>query len=623
MKQFKKSVALMLLTMPMLAFADGQVKTKVISSDYSRNSISNVVVTYGDRWDNEVVMGINAINTGAKFDLNEIQTKTVRLTGAYRTAEEQQKAAAANTEQKSSSFKEMFSGIGDSFKSMGNGIAAKPDTLTQRLLTEYINNNNIGKQIFDYVLAVDKQGCFHYDIMVERSRWNATDEDVHLDNASQVKQMDENGPALLANSYIIVYDAKETKIGEATKKDGTKVPVYMANVSAYVFAIDSAENVIGNILGNMWINNDEPAETKAAKRSLYANVHIPMKCVAAVSASASSEKSMTDAITGSYNEILRKAENKISAWEVSATLEDVKPYITAKIGTKEGIKNAQRFKIYGNKGDADEGTLRTVKKGYARATVINDNDTIADGETGVSYFYQISGAKLKGTEFIKQSNDIKLGVSIDYNYNGLGWPNQKVFGAFSMVDVTFDYLAYMHKNGISHYARINVGYDIKTKSMLAQGMAKQLGIEKEEAEEALGYEVINYNHGEASYNSGFYHLDKGVSFVNVSVGYMCGLKLKQVIEFQPMLNIGADMPVYHGSVNLTKEQKKTNYGVFIDPGIRFVFNCGYPFQIFVQGDYSVMVMQGDTYKDLNSTLKFCGNERKMGLGLAAGVKWTF
>ncbi len=623
MKQFKKSVALMLLTMPMLAFADRQVKTKVISSDYSRNSISNVVVTYGDRWDNEVVMGINAIKTGAKFDLNEIQTKTVRLTGAYRTAEEQQKAAAANTEQKSSSFfKEIFSEIGDSYKSIGNGIVAKPDTLTQRLLTEYINNNNIGKQIFDYVLAVDNQGCFHYDIMVERSRWNATDEDVHLDNASQVKQMDENGPALLANSYIIVYDAKETEIEEATKKAG-KGQVYTANVSAYVFAIDNAENVIGNILGNMWINNDEPAETKAAKRSLYANMHIPMKCVAAVSASARSEKSMTDAITGSYNEILRKAENKISAWEVSATLEDVKPYITAKIGTKEGIKNAQRFKIYGNKGDADEGTLRTVKKGYARATVINDNDTIADGETGVSYFYQISGAKLKGTEFIKQSNDIKLGVSIDYNYNGLGWANQKVFGAFSMVDVTFDYLVYMHKNGISHYARINVGYDIKTKSMLAQGMAKQLGIEKEEAEEALGYEEINYNHGEASYNSGFYHLEKGVSFVNVSVGYMCGLKLKQVIEFQPMLNIGADMPVYHGSVNLTKEQEKTNYGVFIDPGIRFVFNCGYPFQIFVQGDYSVMVMQGDTYKDLNSTLKFCGNERKMGLGLAAGVKWTF
>ncbi len=159
--------------------------------------------------------------------------------------------------------------------------------------------------------------------------------------------------------------------------------------------------------------------------------------------------------------------------------------------------------------------------------------------------------------------------------------------------------------------------------MLAKGLAKQFGIEETEAKEALGYDIIDVNNGQETYNSGYYHLDKGVSFVNVSIGYVCGLKLKQIMEFQPMVNVGVDFPVYHGTVNLTKEQKKTNYGVFIDPGIRFVFNCGYPFQIFVQGDYSLLLMQGDTYKDLNNTLKFCGNERKMGLGLAAGVKWTF
>lgn len=628
MGKFNKiSGALLALAMPALLFAEGQVKTKVISSDYSRNSISNVVVTYGDQWDREVIAGVNSFNTGSKFDVNVIPTKEIRLNGAFRSSAEQQAAkdaaAAASSTQNSNAFKDMFAGIGNAFKGMGNGLAANPDTLTQRLLTEYLNDNNVGKQIFDYVLGVDAQGHFHYDIMVERSRWNATDEDVHLDNASQVKQMDENGPALLANSYIVVYDAKETKKGETTDKNGNKVPLWSANVCAYVFVVDSAEDVIGNILGNMWIYDDDNAETIAAKRELYKNVRIPMKCVAAVGNSAASKEGMTAAIAGAYDDVLRKAESKISAWEVCSTLEEVKPYITAKVGTKEGIKNAQRFKIYGNKGDEDEGTLKTVKKGYARATVINDNDTIATGETGVSYFYQISGAKLKGTEFIKQSNDIKLGLSIDYNYNGLGWQDQNVFGAFSMVDVTFDYLAYIHKNGISHYGRVNFGYDITTKGMLKQGMAKNLSISEDEAEEVLGYEVINYRNGEAYYNSGVYHLDKGVSFINVSIGYMCGLKLKQVMEFQPMINVGADMPIYHGSVNLTKEQKKTNYGIFIDPGMRIAFNCGYPFQLFVQADYSVMVMQGATYKDLNSTLKFCGNERKMGLGVAFGGKWTF
>ena len=90
-----------------------------------------------------------------------------------------------------------------------------------------------------------------------------------------------------------------------------------------------------------------------------------------------------------------------------------------------------------------------------------------------------------------------------------------------------------------------------------------------------------------------------------------------------MINVGVDLPIFHTNVDLTKEQKKTNYGVFIDPALRIVFNCGYPFQLFVQADYSVMVMQGATYKAINNDLDACGHKRDMGLGVAAGLKWTF
>lgn len=616
------------LSVSSTVFAGGLVKKQTISSDYSRNSVTKVVVVYGDQWDDHVITGVDSIDTGSKFDVNELKTKRIHLNGAFRTAEEQQKAAAAAAPAQSSGngAKDFFAGIGDAFKGFGNGIAAKPDTLTKRLLTEYLNENNVGKEIFDYVLMVDNNGYFHYDLMVQRSRWNATDEDVQLDNASQVKTMDEKGPALLANSYIIVFDAKEPRIGETKDKNGNKKPLYMANVTGYVFRIDSAEDVINNILNNMWISGNDDVNTANKKRDLYRNVHIPMKCVAAQSVSASSEESMRKAITKSYDGVLRKLENKISAWAVTATPEEVRPYITAKVGKKEGIKNTQRFKIYKNcettykLKDENGKTLKengkvvtrdttyTKKVGYARATVINDNEEVATGNTGVSYFYQISGGKMKGTEFLKQSNDIKLGVSIDYNYNGIGWENQKIFGAFSMVDVTFDYLAYMHKNGISHYARLNVGYDIATSKMLKKGLlATNKGLTETEAENAL---------------NGTW-LEKGVSFVNVSVGYACGLKVKQVVEFQPMINVGVDLPIFHTNVDLTKEQKKTNYGVFIDPALRIVFNCGYPFQLFVQGDYSVMVMQGATYKAINNDLDACEHKRDMGLGVAAGVKWTF
>ena len=612
MKQRFKLAGLifMVLTVSSAVFAGGLVKKQTISSDYSRNSISKVVVVYGDQWDNHVITGIDSIDTGSKFDVNVLKTRRIHLDGAFRTAEEQQKAAAP-AQSSGNGAKDFFAGMGNTFKGMGNGIVSKPDPLTQQLLTEYINNNNVGKEIFDYVLMVDNNGRFHYDIMVERSRWNAKDEDVQLDNASQVKRMDSQGEALLANSYIIVFDAKDPRVGDTTDKNGNKKPLYMANVTGYVFMIDSAADVIGNIVHNMWINDGDDINTINYKRELYRNVHIPMVCVAAQSVSASSEESMRKAITKSYDGVLRKLENNISAWAVTATPEEVRPYITAKIGKKEGLKNAQRFKIFKNfetKNNEGRDTTYTKKVGYARATVINDNEEVATGNTDVSYFYQISGGRMKGTEFLKQSNDIKLGVSIDYNYNGLGWENQKIFGSFSMADITFDYLAYMHKNGISHYGRINVGYDILTDKMLKKGLiAANTGMTEAQAESTLQNTW----------------LEKGASFVNVSIGYACGLKVKQIVEFQPMINVGVDLPVFHTKVDLTKEQKKTNYGVFIDPALRIVFNCGYPFQLFVQGDYSYMIMEGATYKAINNDLDACGHKRDMGLGVAVGVKWTF
>ena len=110
------------LMMSSMAFAKGQVKSTVISSDYSRNSISKITILYGDRWDNQVVTGVDSIQTGAKFDINNIKTKTIRLKGAFRTAEEQQaQLAAQQPQEKTNAFKDMFKGIGDSFKGLRKG----------------------------------------------------------------------------------------------------------------------------------------------------------------------------------------------------------------------------------------------------------------------------------------------------------------------------------------------------------------------------------------------------------------------------------------------------------------------------------------------------------------------
>lgn len=566
---------IMALAMPIMLLADGQVKSKEISSDYARNSISNIFVSFDDSWDAQVREGFRAYDVSAKFDENDIVTELIGIDGT---------------------------------RSPESGQFPAPYAAAKDAITEHLNSFNIGKQIFDYALAVDDKGMFHYDILTARSRWNATDEDVHLDNASQVKTIEQNGPALLANSYIIVYDARNAREVQEEKKDGTKVPVWKANVSAYVFAIDGAEDIIGQVLHNMWIYDTDEESVKAEKRAAYQNLKVPLKCVAAVGAPVSSKKSMAAAIAGAQEKLIPMMENKIPTWRVASGLESVKPYITAKIGTKEGIKNGQRFKIFRNYGDRDAGEqVKTKKVGFARATVVNNNNSEATGETGVSYFYQISGYKLKSTEFLKQSNDSRVGLSIGYNYNGLGWNNQKVFGAFNMAEVTVDYLAYIHKNGISHYARFKFGYDILTKNMLRDGLAAKQHMSKSDAASRIDQTVYK----------------NGLSFGSVAIGYACGLKAGRFFELQPTVDVGAEMAIFHKKGALTKKEKKSNYGVFVDPALRFVFNCGYPFQVYIQADYSLMVYEGDTHKNINKYLNLCGKKRDMGLGIGAGVKWTF
>ena len=89
----------MALAMPIMLLADGQVKSKEISSDYARNSVSNILVTYSDSWDAQVREGFGAYGIGDKFDANAIATRFITLPGAVRSVDGRQ-FGAPNSEAK-------------------------------------------------------------------------------------------------------------------------------------------------------------------------------------------------------------------------------------------------------------------------------------------------------------------------------------------------------------------------------------------------------------------------------------------------------------------------------------------------------------------------------------------
>ena len=516
---------------------------------YNRSSVSVIALSQGDEWDEVFLPIVENYTISTKFDINKISTKVIAPADVVRTTPKDSVVhpvdetvfAPQVTEEvvPDSSVLGKFANIMGGLTSMLDMFTpVKSDAATQEAILAYLNENNVGKEILSYILARDAEGKFSRAILDERSAWNATDEDVAADQALQVKRFGQDGNTLIKSSYITVYDMKNPTKTVTKKDDGTESISWSAVVSAYVYEIEDAEAVVENVLGNMWINDDDDAETKAAKKAAYDSLQVTLKLSAAEAVKVN-DKHLDAALKTSYEKTLLKLEKKIEAWKVTAPCETVRPYITAKVGTKEGIKNADRYAIYGQKWNKKTEASEYKRLGYARATVVADNMKVADGQSDSTYFYQIGGTRLKGdfTEIVKQSNDLKLGVRLGGGYC-----------AISNVNLGLEYLGYIHKNGISHYGLVDLG----------MGFSEQCG------------------------------------YFNIGIGYQIGLKLKQVMEFQPFVRYVADIDMAV-STETNEDLKKEYTAHYVDPGLRIVINCGYPFQLYVQGSYAVPLACGAYY----------------------------
>jgi hypothetical protein len=161
---------------------------------------------------------------------------------------------------------------------------------------------------------------------------------------------------------------------------------------------------------------------------------------------------------------------------------------------------------------------------------------------------------------MKQSNDLRMGFHANFNIS-----------AFSTVDFGIDYLAFIQRNGMSHYGLVNFGYD--------------MGLFNEEG-----------------------------TFANVSLGYMFGLKLKTLLEIQPFATVAVDVA---GDVLTYEDIEIMDYAAyFANAGVRVVLNTFYPFQVYAQGSFSLNLAEGVYYDDF-------GADRNGGIGLGAGFRYCF
>ena len=187
----KRKLLLMafVMTMALPALAQRIVESTEEFVSYDRNSISVIVTKYNDQYDNTVYSTVNGFSFGSKFDVNNIDTKAIPV----RQSRQLPEGSA--------------------------GWSYVPDEATASDVLAQLNNNNVGKEILNYILNPDSQGRFNREIINARGQWNASDKDYIESKATQVNTMGENGEKLIANSYIIVFDLKNPERVETKAKD--------------------------------------------------------------------------------------------------------------------------------------------------------------------------------------------------------------------------------------------------------------------------------------------------------------------------------------------------------------------------------------------------------------------
>ena len=493
---------------------------KVVTSDYNRNSISMVTLQRGDSHDSETTSAVKSFSPSAKFDINGIRTQTLRLRKDREEAATQQEVDEA--------------------------VAATP----------------FAREILACIFNRDANGMMDDKTVLYRGNYDAKDQDVINARASRVGEdaLGDMGYALLKGCYIILTDFYN--IDSRTDKEG-KV-TWSTNARAYAYRLGVDDAAINDFFEQCWIYEDDDTATRDAKLRAFQNLAIPMDYVAYATSSGSG-KDVQTAAHSCLSGLVTGLENAIPAWEVAVGISAVKP-LRAKIGTKEGLTNGARYRSYSYTEDAN-GNLKSVPRGFLRATEIASNTGMSIGETEPSEFYQISGlANIEEGRTIKQSNDVGVGLMLSGAFGGL----------FSSFHISADYLMKVKTNGQMSYILLDAT-------------------------------------GDFSQNN--------VSSLYLALGYGYAFHLSRLIEFMPYAMIGDDYMSPSGSgSSITFSEFFKRSGFVIEPGLRLAVNVAYPLQAFGKVYYDFLLANSA----LNSSYVYYNNYRHHGgLGFQAGLKWTF
>jgi hypothetical protein len=396
--------------------AGGKVKKPQLDSEYDRNSLTYLLLDFGDNGFNDILKkSFKSIKVNDKFDDNTIERQFLQ---PPIKREEILKTQFFNP-------------------TIHNSIT---DKIASELVKGKYTNDVIAKWF-----SRKPDGSFGVELLQERGLYNSTDADVKAANSSKLgmaKLMD-SGEKLLNKSYLVVFDASDliSKEEYYNRQDkNSKTPVkrdrngFLATINAYIFKIDFNDSINAVFWQQLWADKTDPGLN--SKKVAFDNFSFPVKYISRLTTSSEAsqynpeesaapkiqktkDELMTELLSTSVNNAILVLERSLEAFRVKTSLYATKPP-RAKIGSKENLKIDQRYFVYemrlGSKGE-----VKTHRQGVIRATnKITDNRNIATGKTVPSVFYQVAGKRLDEGMLLQQRNDLGLALGIGYSSGGVG-----------------------------------------------------------------------------------------------------------------------------------------------------------------------------------------------------------
>ncbi len=529
--------------------------SKVINADYNRNSLSLIYLLKGDQYDNQIENIALSQAVGEKFDANNIAVKTIRTQ------------------------------------------VSRDKSVSDEEVAALLAQKQVGKRIVAFVFNRKKSGKMDDELLKSRGVYNAKAQDIADATSTQVGMyaIQASGSKLLQRSYVMVVDYAVEYVPAKQTENGKQDEYWKVHSVAYVYKVDITDAVLADFYEKCWIYSDDSDEVKAAKKAAWDNYDFALKRVAATvkTTSVNATSKIPSAMSSSYSSLVESLEKSIDDWQVKATICDVHP-LRSKIGTKEGIRNGDRYQVWGYVAD-ERGNVSSKKTGYVRATKIANNaGKTAAQKSEPSEFYQVGGyGTVEDGQVLQQSRDTRLSIYPYYKYS---------LSHMTDFNIGLDYLLSINTAGMCQYLFLNFGFDFGS-----------LGVFKK-----------------ADYASPYALDGKPITdffFVNVSFGYGFGLHLSRYVEFTPYVAVGMDnvsssqLEKYFKDDEAKKKKLFTDStGWFGDVGLRLNF-LPYPFQIFGIVDYSFLFLKGSVYNDVNNSMG--DRQHKSGLNFGGGIRYCF